>query len=602
MMKHIFKPSLLLTLALATSAINAAPPEPGAPGPGSMPPPGGMPPGGMGAPHSAGAVYISGGARVADHQYADGKVTLRVADNAPGVDGNRADGILLTSADYEANGIVVADGTYQFGGDKDYFTVFTSLDDDYLGTSVTQGPDKIGSFNSVLLFTVDSDVPAEAKTGSSGVDALGEAVVHIDNVYMQVDGSQRYVDSTLAQATTVINDSYFVSTGDATSHTAEIKLPFSNEALLIDGGARTNFSVGASNTYYFNSVAIAEGWATLSTDACGGGGLNLYAYNTTARALNGGYGSYADFNCHVWLYGSDLQAAEIGVIISKSGRVSVFDGASADANLLALNRGEVTEKSSDLTGGRNAVMLHAPDMMGGGISQVDFGYFDATNSTLATSRELKTTFDYGVYGPAVRKYVDYISGDVILVKSTSAAVTLDNVLLDSYNGVIFHTVLNSDRMGNFLAGGDNRALDPAGALIVKPITLSLRNMTAAGDILHDDYQRDLEVSLTSTALSGRIVQGTYESWTALWASKGVDEAHWLPDEAWSGSNFLSVTLDKDSAWTVTGASSMSRLVIEDGAIISAGESATLRMTVDGVATDIAPGIYEGAIVISPVGT
>ena len=35
--------------------------------------------------------------------------------------------------------------------------------------------------------------------------------------------------------------------------------------------------------------------------------------------------------------------------------------------------------------------------------------------------------------------------------------------------------------------------------------------------------------------------------------------------AWSGSNLLSVTLDKDSAWTVTGASSMSHPVIEDGA-------------------------------------
>jgi len=567
--------------------------------PGGGPPGGGPPGGGMGASHTEGAIYISGGARIADNEYDDGATAIRIADGAPGVKGSGAEGVLLTSTAYGANGIVVADGKFRFGGDEDYYTVYTNLDADYLGTSVSQGPDEIGSFNSVLLFTLDEDVPANAATGSTGVDAMGDSVVHIDNVYMQVDGSQRYVDSTGGKATTVINDSYFVSTGDATSHTADISLPFSNEALLIDGGARTNMSVGSSDTYYFNSVVIAEGWATLSTDACGD--VDLYAYNTKAKALNGGYGTYADFNCRVWLYGSTLESAEVGAIISKSGKVSLLDGAAADDEMLALNKGDVTNKGSVLTGGRNALMMHAPDMMGGGISQVDFGYFSATNSTLSTSRELVATFDYSAFGDAVQKYVDYISGDVILVKSTSGSFVLDNAKLDPYNGVLFHTVLNSDRMGNFLASGDNRVARD-GALVVKPISLIMKNMSAAGDILHDDYQRDLEIRLEAAELTGRISQGSYASWKSLWNGMGVTEANWLPDGEWSGSNALAVTLDGDAVWTVTGTSSMSQLVIEDGATVQGVGGASPTMTIDGDATDIVPGTYAGAIVIDLQGT
>ena len=583
--------------------------QPGSPqggGPGGMPPgggpgaPGGNPDGMMAggggmmmAPggHDTAAIYISKGARQADHEFGDDTVAVSVAKGAKGVSGTQADGLLLRSTAYNATGLVVADGSYQFGGDKDYYTVYSDISADYLGTSLDSGPDRLGKFNSVLLFTLNSHVAEDAKTGSSGVDAANEAVVHIDNVYMQVDGRQRYVDSSLNNSTTIINDSYFVSTGDAASYTDDISVPFSNEALLIDGGARTNFSIGESDAYYFNSTVIAEGWATLSTDACGG--LNLIAYNTTAKALNGGYATYADFNCHVQLFGSTLEAAEIGAIISKSGRVTALDGASAGADILAMNKGAKTSKGTVLTGGRNAVMIHAPDMMGSGLGAVDYGFFTAKNSTLATSKKLHGTFDYSTYGDEVQKYVDYISGDVILVKSTSANIELDHVEMDSYNGVLVHSVLNSDRMGNFLAAGDNT--NPK----VKPISLSMVNMKVTGNILHDDYQRNMEVSLADVDLTGAIRQGSYTSWKAYWESQGANEANWLPNNSWSGSNSLALSLDARTNWTVTDTSAVAKLTIATGAKIKGAKGAKLKMTVNGKETAIAPGTYEGDIVITP---
>lgn len=64
-----------------------------------------------------------------------------------------------------------------------------------------------------------------------------------------------------------------VSTGNAAGKTSKISVPFSNEALLISGSARANFSIGATKIYYYNLTVIADGWAALSTDSASGSGL-----------------------------------------------------------------------------------------------------------------------------------------------------------------------------------------------------------------------------------------------------------------------------------------------------------------------------------------
>lgn len=631
MLKHTGKHSALtlawtaplaLLATLHTQGVLAAdaPAMPGMPAgiPGGMPP-GGMPPGGPAGPegfaagaggmvmpsaHGTAAVYVKNGVRVNANEYSKNEVTMSTAKGAAGATGSRAEGMLLTSMDYAANGLVLNGGAYQFGGAKDYYTVYTNLANDYIGSSVAAGSNKpgqtqLGRYNSVLLFGLNTQIPAGTPNGSSGVDVAGAGTLNIDNVYLQVDGAQRYVTATYDTSKLIVNDSYFVSTGNANKLTNAINGPFSNPALFISGVARNNFSVNASDTYYFNSTVITEGWAALSTDASQGDGLDLYAYNTHAKALNGGYGTYADFGCRVWLYGSRLESPEVGMIIAKSGKITVQDGASAEASITRYNKGKSTKAGSVVTGGRNALMIHAPDMVGGGITQVDYGYFSARNSTLETSKKLVTKFDYSTYGAAAKQYVDFISGDVILVKSTSASIDLDNVKLNAYNGVLVHTVLNSDGWSNFLAAGDNQRTGTDGSLIVKPISLNLSNMSTSGAILHDDFHRNMEIKLAATTLTGKIVQGTFESWKSFWSSLDVSEANWLKDKTWNGSNTLTVSLDSKTRWTVTGDSSMTTLSIANGATLSAPTGQRLVMTVNGVETAIAPGTYNGKIVITP---
>jgi hypothetical protein len=567
--------------------------------PGGVPPDGGQPggqPGDVsGAPdngsvHSTAAIYIDNGSRDSSKEYTGGSVT--VAD-AGTIGDSAASGVLLTSDSYDATGLVVTNGsTYTLGGDSDTYSVYSDVSKNYLGTGTTSasGGDLLGTFDSVLIFGLDSDVDASATTGSSGIDVGSGSMLKLNKVFVQVDGARRFAVSNYNDGTLIVNDSTLITTGDADGYTSQISAPFSNEHLLISGLSRTNFSTGATETYYYNSNVIAEGWAALSTDSATGGGLDLYAYNTKASALDGGYGTYADTNCRVWLYGSDLTSAEIGAIIAKTGTITVADGSAASSDLLANNTGATTTSGSTITGGRNAVMIHAPDMMGEGVRAASIGVLTVSNSTLATSDTLTSTYDYATYGAAAKAYVDYVSGDVILVKSTSANISLTNTELDSYHGVLIHTVLNNDSMGNFLKAGEDTS--------VKPVSVTLKDMNASGNILHDDYQRDVQLTLDNTALTGSIEQGTYDSWKALWAAKNVTSADWLKDTSWDGTNSLAVTLENGSSWIVTEDSTLTSLTIGDNSTVSAPNGKTLVMTVDGKETPIQSGTYTGTIVIA----
>ncbi|NTV89400.1 MAG: S-layer homology domain-containing protein [Clostridiales bacterium] len=583
---------LYKAVSLGSSSAAGTAGGPGAPG-GMMGGPGGGPggpPGGGDGSHAKAAVYVSGNTRDTSKEYTDGSVTV---DNPKNIGKDSASNVMLTSKSYTATGMVITGkSTYTIGGTEKNYKVYSTKSKNYVGTGIaaSNGSDLLGSFNSVLLFTLDGKVASDATTGSSGIDVDKTSTLNLSNVYLQVDGARRYVVSNYNDGTMVVNDSYIVSTGNADGNTGDIAVPFSNEALLISGTARTNFSIGATKTYYFNSTVVAEGWASLSTDSATGDGLDLYAYNTKASATNGGYATYADTNCRVWLYGSDLQAGEIGAIISKSGKITVTDGASAGKAVTALNTGAATTSGSTLTGGRNAVMIHAPDMMGTGIGAIDCGTLDVRNGALVTSRDLKSTFDYSTYSKETKSYVDYVSGDDVLIKSTSADINLDSAEMTSYNGVLVHTVLNADSMGNFLKAGDNEK--------AKPVAISMKNMTVTGNILHEDYHRNMTVTLDKTSLTGAIVQGTFDSWKSLWSAKGVTKANWLKDTSWTGSNSLAVTVKSGSTWTVAGTSSASSLTIETGAAVNAPSGKTLTMTVDGKDTKIAAGSYKGSIVLT----
>lgn len=567
--------SLALTLGLATSAFAAGGPG----GPGGMPPdgmmmpggPGGMPPDGMMMPGGPGSVpegmagmMLDGAAEKADLVIRDGAEVI--SDEyipsfysqyvSRGPKGLVVNGLNLFSNDYTRNGIVVT-------GEASDVTVQ----------------------NSRLYYHV-TETPAANTNGGVGLGVDKGGTLRIKNCDLTVDGSQRYVVAAYNDGTLVVNDSTVTSTG-SNYFTRDVDEPRSNPALLISGNARTNFSVGASKTYYFNSSCIAEGWAALSTDSATGDGLDLYAYNTSAVAQNGGYATYADTNCRVWLYGSSLKAAEIGAIISNNGKIVLDNGAATPASVLAYkDSAGVNNGSTLLAGGRNALMIHSPDMFGMGAGSTFVGQFSAHDSVLRTTQELKSTKNYYDYGPATGAYIDYVSGAAILIRSTSADITLDRSKVESYTGDIIKTVLNADAMGNFLQDGDE----------VPGVTLNLNNMVQTGNVRHMDYQRVMNLNLNNTQLTGQVVSGTMADWNWLW--KDYQGCSWVRDTEWNTVNGVRMSIDSGSSWTVSADSTLSSLTIQPGGSITGLNGAAVTMTVNGAVTPVAPGVYTGNIVLS----
>ena len=577
------------------------PPPMGDPGgPGGMPPmggpggPGGMPPMGAKRPGSfipegvpmpgtpggpppmdsladTAAIRTVSGKR--EGEYADGKVKIEVAAGAKGISDSQADGVKLTSGDYGAAGVVVAgNGTFTFGGKESYYEVDGK------------------TYNSILNFSVDTPVEAGAKSGT-GAAAGDNAVLILNNAHVSVDGAGRYATAAFDSARLVVNDSDVVGTGPC-KNTDAIGEGRPNDKLLMYGHARTNFSVNQSKTYYYNSSCIAEGWAALSTDAARDDGLDLYAYQSYAEAINGGYATYADFTCRVKSYGSVLIGNEMGAIISKSGEVHLYDNLDATENdalayAKACGAKIGTERiHSQMIGGRNAIMIHAPDMMNEGIAATDTATVVVKGALLKTDNRLQSKKDYyEAYGPAVGKYVDYINGSAILVKSTSCFVTLDDAKIEPHNGVLFHTVINSDKMNNLLKPGD--ADDPR----VDNIHVTMKNMTAAGDILHEDYQRKLLLTLENATLTGTVISGTCESWNEKWTDcKDDPKFCWAQDSEWPTPYGVYMTLGQGAKWIVTGESSLNTLTIEEGAELKG------TLLADGIETEPKPGTYHNVIV------
>jgi hypothetical protein len=124
----------------------------------------------------------------------------------------------------------------------------------------------------------------------------------------------------------------------------------------------------------------------------------------------------------------------------------------------------------------------------------------------------------------------------------------------------------------------------------------MSGMKAEGDILNEDYQRDMYLSLTGTSLTGKIVSGTVDSWNALCKAKGF-ETYIINPDGYKTVHGVNLTLDSGSAWNVTSESTLTALAIGSGAALKAPAGKKLTMTVNGVATPVAAGTYSGKIVI-----
>ncbi|MCD8117308.1 MAG: hypothetical protein LUE21_09400 [Oscillospiraceae bacterium] len=488
------------------------------------------------------------------------------------LDDSGVDGLVLDTSDMLVSAVAVS-------GDDSVFTISNA--EIHLGV------------NEETAYVASSTTAGSGALVSSGTLYITDSTITVDGGANGAEGGHYAVEA-YSTGTLVVNNSSMIQTGrgGADGLTDESNEPGSNNGLLIAGYARSSMSIGASQTYYYNSYVETEGWAAMSTDSASGSGLDFYSYNSEAYAVSGGYGIYADSSCRDWLYATTLRGAEHGVIISNNGAVHVYSGASAtteDALAYYPEDGELTDAGSLIEAGRNCFYIHSP---GTGSAFGQQAVVEVMDSTLRTSEELndqQTLVDYAEkYSQGVADYLDFIRGSIILVKSHSADIDLTNVEIDSYSNTILMTALNADSSSRYLYTDKE---DTA-------TSLTMTDMDVTGDVKNYDYQRCVEILLDNTSWTGASLVWEAEDWNAYWDyADGMDSVYWcnLDAETYNVEHHgTSMTLDNGSVWTVSADSQLDSLTISADSQIIYGEA-----TVDGEAVTLEAGqTYEGEIVIT----
>ena len=418
------------------------------------------------------------------------------------------------------------------------------------------------------------------------ISSKGYSYLNIDGTLILADGASRsafYADisdgSTVAgplsamargseSGVVVVRNSLLETTGGG-GVTGEISVGNSG------GRARGIQPQGKSLVYLYDSAIVSRTWGAWSTDSAKGS-LDFLAYRSLGLS-QGGYGAYADTSCHLFLYGSSSVGSSDGITASNNGEIYAVasDNTMTDVELRALMGKKGTRNvswqdhdaadgpvlESVIKGGQCAVQCHMPDMGGSGARNGNKATLYMKGGSLVTDESLLID--------NVAAYNMHYAGACIVTKSTQINALLDGTAMESWNGVLIHSVINSDSVANNIADGD----EAVGS------DYMLQNMDVTGDIVNDDYQRAMRVTLANTTLTGAIHSNTCEDWNALCDAE-FDGNYKLNPDGYETVWGVELTLTDGAVWNVTETSVVTDLIINDGCAVNG----TITENADGTLT------------------
>ena len=545
--------------------------------------------------------------------------SLVVIERAPGAVESETElsGLRITSDENAAGGVeYTGKGDLLLGGAQDNFTVTTV----YTGEEL--------SFNTVIdLREADDYAWGSTSSGGVAIAARGSGEMQIENVYARDAGIGRYTVS-LSSGTTVIKDSYFESTGCDAEY---CDMPWFTAQL---GNSRNLIACGTLSAYIYNTTVASEGYGSWSTDT-GGNPYVFYLYNGDAINRFGGYGTYADTNLVVNVFGSRFDSAEYGAFCTNTGILNL--GSSADAlaaddpvfleNLAGQELAEDTP--TEIVAAQNAVVFHVVDTMHK--ANPDTGVKDSAISTawkttpvLNAKNSLISTKDalyerQNRYPVLQQAWLDHLQGAAIVFRGACGIANLENTRLESENGVLILSCVDLDE-------STVQILDDVATEDIPGCQVNSVGNVWEGDIVNEDYQRPMILDFRDTTLTGAIRTYDNAHWNALFAdfadvSYVQDPVTGLyvnaADPTDTGSNYRVVdpnaiygwlcafadygavrgtylTMDAGSVWNVTGTSNLNGLTLAPGAAVNGA------VTVDGQPVDVsAGGSWTGGIVVTP---
>ena len=408
---------------------------------------------------------------------------------------------------------------------------------------------------------------------------------------------------------------------------------------LLAGGSRATLLMTRNNSWFVNSKVTSNNWGAISQDSVD---AFTYVINSSGTATEGGYGTYLTYGMMLYasqLYGGQYGAFQCGDSILVTGTA---EDALADPVAMSKTPGYVpVDQPTVIAAPVNAIVVHTSIA---GLSRVAIGSFkDALLSTMpedlpdtVTPMAADDPFfmqegaPFGAGSGAAYFYNRNLYGSLILVRSMNADYTFNNTEARTSNGVLLQTVVTYDppMASGYLAVGEGEE--------VPGVAITLLNGAYKGDILHQDYQRRMTVTVgEGGVLEGAVVSGTWQGWNDLWSEEtllGVLKEDGYTEVPFAGETWAAdvqenliraedapyadtenlgadVEVSAGGTWVVTGRSTMSTLTLDDGAVLTAPEGKTLTVYVNADASNanstymggtrldtLAPGTYANVII------
>ncbi|MCF0230152.1 MAG: hypothetical protein HUJ76_10750, partial [Parasporobacterium sp.] len=317
----------------------------------------------------------------------------------------------------------------------------------------------------------------------------------------------------------------------------------------------------------------------------------LFAYNSKFNALHGGTGVYVGIYCNAWIFGGSVKSAEIGLFSENSGNITL--GTPARCEEMGALEGTLTEEDTAKVGsrdagtvvsaGRNALVINSTDNNDPELCKKSAS-IEMTGAALLTDLSLSENVDYG---DTLNAYIRHTAGSVILVRSSNADITLDKCRITPASdgtGNIIHTVVSNNTQGMIKV--------PEGESY-PGVKVNMKAMIISGDICHEDYQRDMDVTLDACVFSGSANEYDAAHWNEISSQEGFSE--FCPDSSYETRHGLGIIMKSGASWEVTKESHLSRLQTESGCEIKG------VVYLNGERVPAVPADYIGDIVIKPEG-
>ena len=434
-------------------------------------------------------------------------------------------------------------------------------------------------YNSVVIMNMvddeEYDEDATETAAGCGIAYNGKSLL-INNAYVESNGTGRPSihipsstrDSNVTQySDLIVEDSYVIN--------------HSTRALLLMGG----------DVWFLNSTAITDSWGALSYDNTS---TTMYVVNSIAEQTGTGYSIYDAAGCTTYVYGSSIMSGGTGITVCRDATLTVANLSEADEAATAPYTGTADLLSPAVTADGKTIIaayaypikIHA-DMSGAdsvAAAYISDAYLSSCAEDIAlTSKEFvaasANTASSG--SDAMNALVsDYEEGEIVEIACHNGQVTFDNCELNSRKGVLVQSFFAYDSMasGIYPVDGAEYAGD----------AVTFKNMSATGDILHEDYMRKMDVTLENAELTGKVMGTTLTGWNNYWKEQiesiNGDENDALlviHDEVYETLWGVRMSVDADSTWNVAeGTSQLYCFTMEDGATVQPADGKSMTIYVD----------------------